>query len=218
MLDTPAYGLAEAARYLKLPTTTLRSWVVGRNYPRLDGKGRFEPLIQLADEKNRLLSFGNLVEAYVLRALRQEHGVSIKDVRAALEYAQQEFHIDRLLLKPDLRTGAGELFLRRYGELINLSRSGQLALRKVLEAHLKRVEWDKELASRLYPYFGVDDEKLIAIDPAIGFGRPVLIRKGISTSVIADRVDAGESVEVLAEDYDLKPGEVEMAIMYERAA
>jgi uncharacterized protein (DUF433 family) len=218
MLDVPAYGIAEAARYIKLPPATLRSWVVGRSYPKRDGAGYFEPLIQLPQENNSLLSFANLVESYVLRALRQEHGVSIKDVRAALDYAQREYHISRLLLRNDLLTAAGELFLQRYGELISLSRSGQLALRKFFAAHLQRIDWDKELSSRLYPYFGVDDDKVIAIDPTIGFGRPVLIRKGISTSVITDRIDAGETVTELADDYDLSPAEIEMAVMYERAA
>lgn len=218
MLDTPAYGITEAARYIKLAPATLRSWVVGRSYPIRDGAGYFEPLIQLPDEKQSLLSFANLIEAYVLRALRQEHGVSIKAVRSALDYAQREFSISRLLLRHDLLTTAGDLFLRRYGELINLSRSGQLALRKVFEAHLQRIEWDQDISSRLYPYFGIDDNKIIAIDPAIGFGRPVVIRKGINTAVIADRIDAGESVEALAEDYDLNVDEIEMAVMYERAA
>lgn len=218
MLDVPAYGITEAARYIKLAPATLRSWVIGRSYPKRDGEGYFEPLIQLPQKDNTLLSFANLVEAYVLRALRQEHGVSIKDVRVALDYAQREFNISRLLLRNDLQTAAGELFLQRYGELINLSRSGQLALRKVFEAHLQRIEWDEKLSSRLYPYLGIDDKKIIAIDPNIGFGRPVLIRKGISTSVITDRIDAGESVEALAEDYDLNTDEIEMAVMYERAA
>jgi hypothetical protein len=43
--EQPAYGLAEAARYLKLPVATLRSWVVGRSYPTTGGGGRFHPLI-----------------------------------------------------------------------------------------------------------------------------------------------------------------------------
>ena len=30
--DTAAYRLAEAARYLRLPSATLRSWVLGRDY------------------------------------------------------------------------------------------------------------------------------------------------------------------------------------------
>lgn len=125
-----------------------------------------------------------------------------------MDYAELKLNIPRLLLSHDLLTTAGDLFVQRYGELINLSRSGQLALRKVLEAHLRRIDWKSELPVRLYPYFGYDSDKLIAIDPSIQFGRPVLIRKGISTSVIADRIDAGESVEFIAADYDIAKDEV----------
>ena len=31
--DLAAYTLAEAARYVRLPAATLRSWVLGRQYP-----------------------------------------------------------------------------------------------------------------------------------------------------------------------------------------
>ena len=157
----------------------------------------------------------------MLRALRTEHGVPIKAVREALEYAGKAYRIDRLLLSPTLRTDAGELFLDRYGELVNLSRSGQLAMRKLLEAYLRRVDWDlKDAPVRLYPFIRgeIPDEKTIAIDPSIAFGRPVVTRKSISTAVIADRIDAGESVEDLAEDYGLEPEEIEEAVLYERAA
>ena len=217
-MDTPAYGFSEAACYLKIAQATLRSWIIGRSYPKDRGAGYFKPLIKTSDKKLRLLSFNNLIEAYVLRALRQDHGVSIKAVRTALDYAQSEFNIPRLLLSRDLRTTAGELFLQRYGELINLSKSGQLALRKMLEAHLKRIEWDSKLAIRLYPFIDFDKQKVIAIDTSIKFGRPFLIRKGISTSILVDRIDAGESAEAVADDYELDVNEVEMAILYERAA
>ena len=33
----PAYGIAEAAHYLRIPTATLRSWVHGRYYPTVAG-------------------------------------------------------------------------------------------------------------------------------------------------------------------------------------
>ena len=135
-----------------------------------------------------------------------------------LDYARREFDISRLLLSRDLLTGAGELFLQRHGELINLSRSGQLALRKMLEVHLKRIEWDRELPVRIYPFIDYDKQKLIAIDPAIRFGRPIIIRRGISTAIVVDRIDAGELPEAVADDYDLLMGEVDMAILYECAA
>jgi uncharacterized protein (DUF433 family) len=219
--DQPAYGLAEAARYLKLPAATLRSWVVGRPYPRGETVTTFQPLIKPARKQPPLLSFYNLIEAHVLRSLRTEHGVAIREVRKAIKYAERTLKIERLLMNQDLRTHAGEVFLVEYGKLINLSASGQMAMRRLLEEHLKRVEWDQwQFPVRLYPYVSPEPtaERPIAIDPDIAFGRPVVLRAGVATEAIAGRIDAGETVEALAEDYDLKPEEIEEAVLYERAA
>jgi uncharacterized protein (DUF433 family) len=38
------------------------------------------------------------------------------------------------------------------------------------------------------------------------------------TATIAERIDAGESVDEVATDYDLTPTDVEQAIVYERTA
>jgi hypothetical protein len=141
--DQPAYTLAESARYLKVASATLRSWVVGRPYPKAVGVGQFRPLIHPPPRRPPVLSFWNLIEAHVLRSLRTEHGVSLKALRQGVTYAEKSLNVDRLLLRRELRTEAGQLFLGRYGELINLSASGQLAMRRVFDEHLKRVEWDE---------------------------------------------------------------------------
>jgi uncharacterized protein (DUF433 family) len=168
------------------------------------------------------LSFWNLLEAHVLRALRTEHGVAVTALRKAVDYAEGELGIENLLLRQDLSTEAGRIFLDRYGELIDLSNSGQLALRKVLEAHLRRVEWDpSRLPIRFYPFLSSDnasEQRIITIDPSVAFGRPVLQRVGVSTQVIVDRLDAGEDVNDLAADYGITCADVEQAILYERAA
>lgn len=219
--DQPAYGPAEAARYLKLPPATLRAWTFGRPYPTVRGEGHFPPLIRPASSRPPLLSFSNLVEAHVLRALRTEHGVSVKAVREAARFAERKLQIDRLLLSPELCTKAGEIFLDRYGELINLSASGQLAMRHVLDAHLKRVVWEDRLPIRLHPFVlgeAVDAAMPIAIDPRIAFGRPVVASRGVSTAAIVDRIDAGERVAEVAADYQLSQEDVERAVLYERAA
>jgi Protein of unknown function (DUF433). len=44
------------------------------------------------------------------------------------------------------------------------------------------------------------------------------LRAGVSTHAIAERLDAGESVGELAEDYGLTGSEIEEAALYERAA
>jgi hypothetical protein len=79
--NRPVYGPAEAARYLHLPAATLRTWLVGRDYPKGDSKATFHPLIEPASRQPLQLSFYNLIEAHVLRALRTEHGIALAELR-----------------------------------------------------------------------------------------------------------------------------------------
>ena len=147
--------------------------------------------------------------------------MALKELRTAVKYAERTLGISRLLLHKDLRTHAGEVFLDQYGRLISLGASGQLAMRKLFEEHLKRVEWDEwQFPVRLFPFLSGDarSERTIAIDPKIAFGRPVVARAGVSTGAIAERIDANESVRDVADDYDLTVEEVEQAVLYERAA
>ena len=89
----------------------------------------------------------------MLRALRMDHGFSVKALRQAVDYAERELDIEHLLLRQELCFNAGQLFLERYGELIDLSASGQLAMRQLLQAHLKRVTWDaRQFPVRLHPF------------------------------------------------------------------
>lgn len=219
----PAYTLAEAARYLRVPDATLRSWVIGRPFPKAGSRtGLSSPVIAPAQREPLRLSFWNLIDAHVLRSLRTEHGVALDDVRGAIRFAEKELGIDNLLRSKELRTEGGDLLLERYGELIELSASGQLAMRRLFDQHLARVEWDeRQFPVKLYPFVSADvptQNKPIAIDAEIAFGRPVLVSKGIGTQTIAARIDAGEKVPDLADDYGLSEAEIEQAVLYERAA
>jgi len=221
--DQPAYTLAEAARYLKVAPATLRAWFAGRHYPTGAGTVRSKPLIRPAGNPPPALSFWNLIEAHVLRSLRTDHDVKMNGLRRAIAYAQQELHIDRLLLSRELCTDAGKLLLQRYGQLIDLSASGQIAMRHLFNEHLARVEWDEwKFPVRLYPFTSSSvvtaGERPVAIAANIAFGRPVLARAGITTATIASRIDYGETMEAIAGDYDLSVADIENAVLYERAA
>jgi uncharacterized protein (DUF433 family) len=196
--------------------------VIGRAYPNAAGPAHFQALIHPATKQPPTLSFWNLIEAHVLRSLRTDHGVSMDALRKALKYAEKKLDIDRLLLSPELRTDAGKLLLERYGKLIELSASGQIAMRHMFNEHLARVEWDKwQFPVRLYPFpssCSAADSRPITIDAQIAFGRPVIASRGVSTGVIAERIDAGESAADLAYDYDLNEREIEEAVLYERMA
>ena len=216
--ERPRYTIRQAARYVNLSPTTLRSWVVGRPYSTTEGDRYFEPLISrpLADDSR--LSFSNLREAHVLRSLRTRHEVPMSEVRAALDYASERLNIKRLLLSEELRTEAGSLLIERLGQLIDLGRSGQIALKGLLQGHLKRIQLEP---LRLFPVVtarGLDGPQIVSIDPRISFGRPFISGKGVRTATIVERLDAGEEREAIAADYELTDAEIDEAILYERAA
>lgn len=228
--ELPLYTLGEAARYLHLASATLTAWVKGRRYPKLAGAGYSEPLISLEPGSGGLLSFNNLIEAHVLRSLRTRHGVPMRGIRIALDYAREEHGIARLFLSDELKTvaedpgaqGVGALFIEKLGTVENISAGGQLVMKRALRRHLERVERDPEgMPRRLYPFVVPSDagDRSILIDPRIAFGSPVLAHRGIRVSTIVDRVDAGETIEHIADNYGLEASEVAGALdYYEQAA
>jgi uncharacterized protein (DUF433 family) len=217
-----AYGISEAALYLSLPAATLGSWVRGRPYATAEGRRFSDPLVQLPDTAEPLLSFTNLVEAHVLKAIRRKHGVPMQKVRPALTYLEDELRVSHPLAHQEILTDGVSLFVERFGQLLNLNRQGQLAVRELLEAHLRRIDHDAAgLAFRLFPFTrgeNLDVPRIVVVDPRIAFGRPVIDKTSIRTEVVANRLKAGESISDLAEDYGIEVGEIEEAIRYELAA
>lgn len=206
-----------------MPAATIRSWLFSRPYETAAGQQYSVGVIEPPGDSLDRLSFLNLIEAHVLRSLRTRHGVSMGDVRKALEYAQSEFGIDRLLIHDQLKAAPGHMFLERYSGLIDLPKGGQLALKDVFEAHLERVVHDAKdhLPVRFYPWFpieGQQSKRVIVVDPRVAFGSPITETHSIRTAVIADRYEAGEAVDDLANDYELDHGTIEDAIRFERAA
>lgn len=215
--DLPNYSLTEVAKYLQLPTGTLRSWVYGRYYPTRQGKQYFTPLIELASEKQ--LSFNNLIEVHVLSAIRRLHQVPLAKVRVALDYLNQEFSAPHPLAKLEFQTDGVNLFVEQFGGLLNVSLTGQLALKEVFYQFLSRIERDPSgLPIKLFPFtrnFDINSPRIVVIDPRISFGRPVLIETGIPTIILAERYKAGESINELAIDYQCDPSLIEEGIRCE---
>ncbi len=236
----PAYTIAEVAKYVRVPPSTLRSWVRGRHYRTSRGDRFFRPIIVWAwspssaaqqwewldavrrsSERETHLSFANLIEAYVLAGLTRKYKLKLNKVRAALEYVSRELQSDHPLFTTQFWTDRRDLFIKEFEHLLNVSRAGQYALRDVLEPYLDRVVLDEnDLPIRLFPLTRPDEyssPRIIAIDPRVSFGRPIVARVGIPTGEIASRVRAGDSRERVAREFEMSLEEVDEALRYESA-
>ena len=213
--EMPAYTIAEAAQYLAVPSATIRYWSAGRD--------NRKPLINAAGKVPISLSFLNLTELHVLAAIRRRHKIRMPAVRRAIRYlaehAQRPFDRRHPLVGRELETDGLDLFVERYGHLVNISQAGQTAMRAIVGAALRRIERDpRGIPVKLYPFTraSVDDAPaLVVINPALSAGRPVLAGTGLATRVIAERYKAGESVNELARDYRRDNAEIEEAIRCE---
>src|ERR1039457_4577754 len=99
----PAYSLSEAAKYLRLPVPTLRSWSVGL--------GKTKPVFIMDDPERQFLSFMNLVEAHILAGIRRKHGVGLQQVRRALDYVRTRCEVERPLIDQSFQTDGRFLFI-----------------------------------------------------------------------------------------------------------
>jgi uncharacterized protein (DUF433 family) len=204
--DVPTYTIREAAQYMLLPDSTLREWVGGRARVIMPPVGH-----------PPMLSFWNLVEAYVLATIRRQHRVPLQRVRKALRYVEKELGSKRPLIEQEFLTNGLDLFVNAFGGLVNASKAGQTAMRTLLEASLQRVHRDPSgLADRIFPWARDPDEpKALEIDPRRSFGKLVIAGTGVPTAVIAERLRAGDSLEHLAKDYRLSLSQIGAALRWE---
>jgi len=223
---SPAYSVPDAARYLHMPAATLRSWIKGRNYPVSGGSKHSRPLIPLADPEQQFLSFVNLVEAHILAAICRKYGVKVPRIRSALDFLAKKFRVNHPLIEQSFQTDGLDLFVDHCGELLNASKEGQSAMKDIIGVYLQRIEWDSRgLPIKLYPFTREtqannspsSDPRVIVMNPAVSFGRPIVAGTGIPVASIYERYKAGDSVMELAQDFRLEVSSIEEAIRCEAA-
>jgi uncharacterized protein (DUF433 family) len=119
-------------------------------------------------------------------------------------------------------TDGKSLFIEQYGQVVNVSEEGQMEMKSVLDAYLKRIQWNEDgIPIRLFPFTRTKYENsppFVAIDPRIRSGRPCIAGTGVPTSMIAERHEAGDSIALLAKDYGRSQEEIEEALRYESRA
>jgi uncharacterized protein (DUF433 family) len=216
--EVPLYNLTDAAQYLGIPVTTLRSWTKGRTYPTKQGRKIFRPLIELADPHRGLMSFANLAEAHVLQATRDKD-IPIPHVRRAIDYIGEHWPSRHPLIAREFLRFGKQLFVREIEKnldsRVNVSKSGQLGLTKILDQCLERLERDDTgYPIRIFPL----GTKRLVLDVHVASGQPVIKNTRLLAGFLWRRNKAGDSIEELAKAYRLRRSDVKEAIQHFQAA
>ena len=205
VFDQPVYSCRLAAQYAGLSNATLRSWIGD------DGLIK-TPIASV-------LSFNNLAEAHVLKAMRRVHSLPLQRVRKALIELATIRKTAHPLLDETFETDGVDLCVTEEDSVINLSKRSQREIREFVALYLHRIERGPDgHVSRLYPFVIAereDEPRNISISPTVSFGKPVLAGTGISTSVIVGRFNARDSIQELAMEYQIATNVLEDAIRWE---
>ncbi|MGA8937541.1 MAG: DUF433 domain-containing protein [Acidobacteriaceae bacterium] len=205
VFDAPAYSTMQASHYVGVPYATLRHWTGP------------EGLIRTPKPNN--LSFNNLTEAHILKAMRRKHKLPLQRIRKALKQLSELRQTAHPLLEESFETDGVSLCIRDAGQVVNLSKKLQTEIEEFVALYLQRIERDVHgRAFKFYPFVARDEAnepRHISISPTVSFGRPVLAGTGITTAIVAGRFASRDSLADLAREYSVDEQVLEDAIRWE---
>jgi uncharacterized protein (DUF433 family) len=204
------FTVFEAARYLRVPYSTLRTWVDPE-------KGR--PLVSSLSGRGYLprLSFLGFAEAFVIAAAKNA-GVKPHRIRDGVAAVRKSIGVDYALATHRLYIDKAELLVAPEGGTdladptdLEVARTRQIQMTKTVMKQLRQISYgdDGVAASLTLPGFEVAK---VIVDPHEAFGSPIVGRTGTRVRDIVSLWRADESPKDIAYDFDLTVEEVEDVI------
>ena len=213
-LGSGAYTLPDAARLLGIPLNKLRKWVRGI----ADDRGRHHPAGPFASRsegRDRNFDFYTLIELFTVAELRKR-GLSMHTLRDARGELSERYSTPHPFALRGLLS-EGNRLLKELGDksLLELGSGGQAAFAEVIKPFCQQLDFDamSNLATR---YFPLGRDGGVVVDPQHAFGRPVIEGTNLATETIASLVKGGETLEGVAEAYQIDRAAVEAAWDFEQ--
>jgi uncharacterized protein (DUF433 family) len=215
VLEREVYSEAEAARFLRMPQSTLHYWLEGGVR-----KGRhYEPIIRIEPKGTRSVTWAEFVEAGLLRQYRRKN-IPMGELRAFIGLLRESFGVPYPLAH-ELPFVGGRRLVVDAQQNAGLDKEfwliapvdDQLMLLPPSESYVERVTWEDNVAARWRP--DSDQHSPVRIAPDVRFGRPAI--KGISTETIWEQDASGVDIDEIADTYRLDVTDVYWALACENA-
>jgi uncharacterized protein (DUF433 family) len=199
-----------------VPPGTSRRWVKGYRYWNERGERIAQPPITAGPdtEPGEGVSFFDLVGIKAIAGLKRL-SFSTQTIRKVVQYCQDELGVAYPLATETFKTDRRRIYIEagdgRLLEVLGGQRGAQ-AWDAILDPFLDKLDYQNDFARRWWP-LGKDD--LVVIDPAYGFGAPIIVYSGVRTELVAERADVGDKPEVIAYDFNLTREQVDSALRFE---
>lgn len=214
------YSVPEASRLTGIRSNQIRRWLTG--YQRTTKSGTavqpsiFRPDFGQLDGKLSL-SFLDLIEIQFIHSFRR-HGVSWRSIRTAATRAADLLQFGHPFAKRQFFTDGKSILARiadeaKEPDLLNLVNSNYEIDRLVSPFLYGNLEFGElDVANRWWPS---GKQAGIVVDPARHLGKPIVERYNIPTAVLAASYHAAQSLEVVADWYEIDQESVKQAIDFE---
>jgi uncharacterized protein (DUF433 family) len=196
----PLFTPREVSLYLEIPRSTVYHWLhVGSR-----GGAPLVHHLPVARRGAASVPFAALVEAFVLRALRNELGFTKRQIADTVADVRETFGMDFALASKRIATDGIDIFIQHADDEFARVGDHQFLIRDVVGDYLRYITWDdrSEYAARLkLPGFGDDAD--VVVDPQFAWGDPVVERNKVPIRAVVDLWAAGEPLSVVADEYGL---------------
>ena len=212
-LTVRLYGYSEADRLADVSRGTSKRWIEGYSYHQTDGVRVTQPPVTPGRSVvGGGVSFTDLVEIVAIGGFKRR-GFSVPTIRKIVENCQERFGESYPLSTQTFKVGGRDVFVSLESGLHDvLRRQGAVAWDEVLAPFLDTLDYRDAFAYRWWP---LGRSRQIVIDPAYGYGLPVIADSGVRTETIRERFEVGDSIAQIACDFNVQAEEVQSAIQFE---
>lgn len=220
MIGIGLYTVEEASRYTGISSRDISRWLFGY----VSGRGQKKHHIAglWSSELSKLemcgLGFHDLLEIRFVHAFRR-HGVSLQAIRQASSHARSLFGHAYPFTCRRFQTDGRNIFATVLEEtedetLLDLVKKQYVFKQVITPSLYEGIEYGNNgEADCWYP---LSRSKKIVLDPARQFGKPILNKYGINTSVIYETwLAEEEKTAVVAQIFEIPNSAVEVAVHFE---
>lgn len=218
-IGTGVYPLRQAARLSGAKPASVRRWLLGYRRKGQDYPPIWTPELAKEDLGEPVVSFRDLLELRLVTAF-ENHGVSLRVIRATAEYARMQFKTDYPLTTKRFLTDGRTIFMEAVKaaptdeELLEVPKR-QLVFSEIIRPSLYAgIEYEGVRARRWYPLG--EDRKTVVLDPGIQFGAPIIAKTGIPTDILhASYLAEGKDRKAVARVFGVTVQQVDAAVRFE---